>query len=171
MAGCSSTKNAGQLVQPVRRAIAVAQDKVTSAQVHVERATRAHGELDAKLPQTPELHDLSLKVKSELDQLTQDLLDAAESLKTTQLKVDKLERDAGTIIAERDQALKEKAILARRYGKLKFVLATLAAAAAGYFLFQFKWVLSFAGPYAWIGLVVGPLAIFALVWFGLDWIL
>lgn len=164
--------DATKIVTPVRQAVTRAQVKVESAQGHAKIAATAIGELELQLPpQTPELHSLAQRVREEVVDLTKDLDVVSAELRTSQLKVDELELAAGKIITERDVALKEKGILERRYDKLKFGLCTLTAAGALYLLLQFKSVLAFAGPYAWIAFVAGPIAVFALFWKLIDWAL
>ncbi len=165
LVGCATKYDAPKLVAPVRAAVAKAQVKVASAQAHVSRASTAIAELEAKLPaQTPELHSLAQQAKVAVETAGADLVTAAEELRTAQLKTSTLEGTVGKLA-------NEKAILERRYGKLKFGLCTLAAAGALYLLFQFRWILAFAGPYAWIAFVAGPAAAFGLLWKLIDWVL
>lgn len=164
MASCK-TYEAPKLVAPIRAAVHHAQEKVVSAQVHLKTLGNAAAQLVAMLPpQTPE-HDLAVQVKAEADKADSDLLEVASQLRDAQTEIiPKLESKVGTMA-------NELAVVNRRYDKLKFGLCTLAAAGALYLLVQFRAILAFAGPYAWIAFVAGPVAIFALCWKVIDWVL
>lgn len=164
--GCATKYNAPKLIAPVRASVAKAQVSVASAQGHVKNLSVTAAELTAKLPaQTPELHELTVKIQTEAKAADDDLAKTAEELQTAQtVTIPKLEATVGDMS-------NKLTIIECRYGKLKFGLCTLAAAGAFYLLLQFRGILAFAGPYAWIAFVAGPAAAFALIWKLIDWVL
>lgn len=162
MAGCST--NIVKPVREIRKAVAVASEKVVSAQAHGKVIGDAAAKLEFALRGQAELHAHAELIVKEIGYLQSDLSDARVSLKTSQDRVDKLE-DA---VSKNES---ERVVLARRYGRLKAIIAGLFAAAAGYFLFKFKWLLTFAGPWGLAGFVVVPGVVFGIIYFGLDRVL
>ena len=157
--GCSSPRQtAPQLVAPVRASIARVGDKVSSAKAHAE-----------KIKTTIDTNPVEAKV--EVDALLRDLEDALRWLNEANGKVDNLEKLVGPIIYERDEAIRQLGIVERRYGKLKFALCSLAAAAGVYLLMRFKWVLALLGPWSWVAYVAGPSVLFGMFWVLIDWLL
>lgn len=164
MADCASYK-APALVAPVRAAVAKAQTANASAQGHVKTLSVAAAELEAKLPpQTPELHDLAAKIRTEAEAADKDLTTTASALRDAQIKTSDLEGTVGKMA-------NELAIVNRRYDKLKFGLCTLAAAGALYLLLQFRTALMMLGGWGMAAIIAGPALIFALCWKLIDWVL
>lgn len=168
---CGTTK-ATRIVRPVKTAIAKASTEVTAAQL---RANAARGHVDKiveKTAQTPELHDLALKARTELDELTKHLLEAQSALTTANTRADEAEAKVATLAGKLDAALAKL----KRYAKLRLVLA----GAVGFLMASWisRWT-SWANwvPLPYLGIValvlrVGvPVVASVATFFGVDFIL
>lgn len=181
MAACSSTRIdpsiVSNAVRPVRRAIAVADDKVTSAQSHTVSIGGYLDEMNRRLANvsvpvsTPELMSLVVKSQEQVDALTKDLLDAKTALKDSNAKVDQLESTAVKLVNDYNKAVADKAVVTRRYDKIKFGICTLLSVGFFMLLMKFKPLLAFIGPYAWIIFIAGPTLVWGLTWKVIDWVL
>lgn len=162
--GCAHLQVA-KYTQPIRAAVSRADDKTVSAKTHVQKASDFVDQINQTLAAPPEVHQLAVSAKAELDATQQNLDDARVELRTAQKRTDDLEVAAQSFIAKYEAAL-------RRYDKLRFAIACAAAAGAGFLFSRVPpWIVAFAGPYAWAGYIVVPAATWTLVWFALNWIL
>jgi hypothetical protein len=92
-------------------------------------------------------------------------LDAAEAnITTLETKVGSQTDSLNTCGDEKNLAIDRADKATHRYHKLKFLMCTLAAAAAGLLVFQFRNLLLLLGPYGFAAYAVVPGIVFAALW-------
>lgn len=149
---------------------------VTAAQTHAN-AARDHVDkivektVAGSTTTTPELHELALNARGELDGLTRQLLAAQKEIGVANETIDVLEKKADGFLA-RFATLQDKV---RKYARLRMILALVAGLGAAWWFFKgsafvVSWVPSLA-PYVGVAQIVLPLVTGLGIYFGVDLLL
>jgi predicted nucleic acid-binding Zn-ribbon protein len=132
---------------------------------------RAQSSVDAAVSAAKELKSDDPQQQSIIVALNKSLFDAKNELRDAQAQIvdldEKVDEQTDLLNAANDE--KNAAITARdaansHVHKLKFLVCSLAAAATGLLVFQFRRILALLGPYGLIAYVAVPGLVFGALW-------
>jgi seryl-tRNA synthetase len=156
----------GQHVNATAEKITAAKASTTKAQAHAKTAKAKVEQIEKIVPKTSENAQLILSLKSEIDSLTDELLNTQMALQSAQdetakaqaaipvlqEQIDKQTTDLNNTIVALNDRTRERDAAVHKYHKLKFWIIGVAAAAVValmYALFSFA---AFTPPLLWVTL-------------------
>jgi chromosome segregation ATPase len=164
---------------PVREKVNSAKAAVDRASTHAAKAKAAIGQAEKVAPEIPDLRAALGAANSETDELTKELLNAANDLVVADGRIDGLQKANAVLAKVANDSVKEKNLALaqkkaaetqaaedrRHVHRLKRYICGAGAAIAFLFAFQFRGLLMLAGPWV-LGIVLlgAPAAVFAFLW-------
>lgn len=158
-------------VAPLRTSVMAAHDHVTTATARAKAVGTKLTQLEEAVASQPPLLALTQDAHSELDALTQELVQAQTNFAAASGQLNDLEAKSvvqadllNKAIDDKNAAITQDAIDRRHAHRLKTYACSIAATLAFLVVFHFRAWLTFLGPWGLIAYAAAPLTTFGVVW-------